>query len=165
MDDAGTYKRPDGTTFEVRDPYYPAGCDKCGWSGSSEDCGTDSWGDDSDVYCPKCYAGGADSGRAASASVLVIKADSPHEQIEVARQVAALSIEDLGDLVDFANKVQAWSLRGTRRTPRFGSFAQAAAALNVTVEQIALAVEAHYWMFANDPSAPIGERQIEHEGE
>ncbi|SFK42326.1 hypothetical protein [Caulobacter sp. UNC279MFTsu5.1] len=30
---------------------------------------------------------------------------------------------------------------------------------------VALAVEAHYWMFATDPSAPIGERQIEHEGE
>lgn len=62
MDDAGRYRRADGSTFEVRDPYYPAGCDKCGWTGSSEECGTDSWGDDSDVYCPKCSMSGADCG-------------------------------------------------------------------------------------------------------
>lgn len=76
-----------------------------------------------------------------------------------------MSIDDMGDLLDFANRVQAWSFRGARRTPRFGTFAQAAQALGVPVEQIALAVEAHYWMYANDPSAPIGEREIEHEGE
>lgn len=71
MDDVGTYRRPDGTTFEVRDPYYPAGCDKCGWSGSSEDCGTDYWGDDSDVYCPQCHSGSADDGKVARASVRI----------------------------------------------------------------------------------------------
>lgn len=88
-----------------------------------------------------------------------------HEQPEFAKQVECLDENALGDLLDFANRVQAWSWRGGRRTPRFGTFQQAATALGVSVEHIALAVEAHYWMFADDPSAPIGERQIEHEGE
>jgi len=88
-----------------------------------------------------------------------------HVQPEFAAQVKSLPLHDLGNLLDFANQVQAWSIRGHRRTPRYGTFAQAAAALRVPVEEIALAVEAHYWMFADDPNAPIGERQIEHEGE
>lgn len=52
-------------SFEVREPYYLASCDACGWVGSSELCGTDSWGDDSDVYCPRCQASGADCGKVA----------------------------------------------------------------------------------------------------
>ena len=88
-----------------------------------------------------------------------------HEQPEAAARLKAMSLDDLGDLLDFANKVQAWSMRGYSRTPRYGTFAQAAKASRVPIEQIALAVEAHYWMFADDPNAPIGERQIEHEGE
>lgn len=54
-------------SFEVREPYYLASCDKCGWVGSSEHCGTDSFGDDSDVYCPRCHASGADCGKIATA--------------------------------------------------------------------------------------------------
>lgn len=88
-----------------------------------------------------------------------------HEQTEFTARLKAMPLHDLGNLLDFANEVQAWSLRGHRRTPRYGTFAQAAEALKVPVEEIAMAVEAHYWMFADDPSAPIGERQIEHEGE
>lgn len=52
-------------SFEFREPYYLASCDACGWVGSSELCGTDSWGDDSDVYCPRCQASGADCGKVA----------------------------------------------------------------------------------------------------
>lgn len=79
MDDAGIYRRPNGTTFQVIDPYYPAGCDKCGWTGSSEDCGTDSGFDDSDVYCPKCHAGGADFGNAAATSIRLPADDAKGE--------------------------------------------------------------------------------------
>lgn len=88
-----------------------------------------------------------------------------HEQTEFTARLKAMAEADLYELLDFANKVQAWSWKGTRRTPRFGTFAQAAAHFRVPVERIALAVEAHYWMFADHPTAPIGDRQIEHEGE
>lgn len=91
--------------------------------------------------------------------------DFSHAQPEFAERVARLDLDALGNLVDFANTVQAWSLRGHRRTPRYGTFAQAAHSLGVPVEQIAMAVEAHYWMFADDPSVPLGMRRIEHEGE
>ncbi len=53
--------------FEVREPYYLASCDRCGWVGSTEQCGTDSYGDDSDVYCPRCFTSGADCGKVAAA--------------------------------------------------------------------------------------------------
>lgn len=53
-------------SFDVREPYYLASCNHCGWVGSTELCGTDSYGDDSDVYCPRCHASGADSGKVAS---------------------------------------------------------------------------------------------------
>ena len=53
-------------SFEAREPYYLASCDKCGWVCSSEACGTDSGGDDSDVYCPRCHASGADCGKVAA---------------------------------------------------------------------------------------------------
>lgn len=52
-------------SFECREPYYLASCDHCGWVGSSELCGTDSFGDDSDVYCPRCHSSGADCGKVA----------------------------------------------------------------------------------------------------
>ena len=91
--------------------------------------------------------------------------DDCHAQPEFARLVSAMHGDQLDDLLGFANQVQAWSLAGHRRTPRYGTFAQAAAAFKVPVERIALAVQAHYWMFADDPDAPIGERCIEHEGE
>lgn len=52
-------------SFETRDPYYLASCNCCGWVGSSELCGTDSFGDDSDVYCPRCHSSGADCGKVA----------------------------------------------------------------------------------------------------
>ena len=91
--------------------------------------------------------------------------ENPHEQIEFTARLKAMSEAEQYELLDFANRVQAWSLKGHRRTPRYGTFAQAATAFGASVERIAMAVEAHYWMFADDPSAPIGERQIEHEGE
>lgn len=91
--------------------------------------------------------------------------DNIHEQTEFTARLKAMSNADLYDILDFANEVQAWSLKGHRRTPRYGTFAQAAKHFAVPVERIALAVEAHYWMFADDPSAPIADRQIEHEGE
>lgn len=53
-------------SLEVREPYYLASCDACGWVGSSELCGTDSFGDDSDVYCPRCQSSGADCGEVAA---------------------------------------------------------------------------------------------------
>lgn len=53
-------------SFDVREPYYLASCDACGWVGSSQHCGTDTGGDDSDVYCPRCSASGADCGKVAS---------------------------------------------------------------------------------------------------
>lgn len=59
------YETPTGTVT-VRDPFYLASCDGCGWIGSSEDCGADYWGDDSDVYCPTCHRSGADCGAYAS---------------------------------------------------------------------------------------------------
>lgn len=52
-------------SFDVRAPYYLASCDRCGWVGSSEVCGLDRGGDDSDVYCPRCHASGADCGKVA----------------------------------------------------------------------------------------------------
>lgn len=54
-------------SLDTREPYYLASCDHCGWCGSSEHCGSDSWGDDSDVFCPRCYASGADCGKVAEA--------------------------------------------------------------------------------------------------
>ena len=48
-------------------PYYLASCDHCGWVGSSEKCGTDTGGDDSSVYCPRCHLPGADCGKVADA--------------------------------------------------------------------------------------------------
>ena len=70
---AANYRFPNGQTVTVREPYYPASCDDCGWQGSSEDCGTD-WGggDDSDVYCPRCHRSGADGGRAGEAALKVL---------------------------------------------------------------------------------------------
>lgn len=52
-------KRPDGR-IETEAHYYMTLCTSCGWIGSSELCGSDYWGDDSDVYCPDCNNGGAD---------------------------------------------------------------------------------------------------------
>lgn len=88
-----------------------------------------------------------------------------HEQTEFTARLNAMSVDEQYELLRFANMVQTWSLRGHRRTPRYGTFAQAAAHFGTSVERIALAVEAHYWMFCDDPTAPIGDRQIEHEGE
>lgn len=68
-------------------------------------------------------------------------------------------------LLEFANDVQRWSLHGTRRIPRYGTFGQAAKHFGVPVERIADAVEAHYWMFTPDKDLPIEDREIDHEGE
>lgn len=67
-----TYRLPSGETYKVNPSYYLASCDQCGWVGSSEDCGTD-WGmcDDSEVYCPKCHASGADCGKVAETALLL----------------------------------------------------------------------------------------------
>lgn len=63
------YRFPDGQIVSVRASYYPASCNKCGWQGSSEDCGTC---EADDVYCPKCHASGADCGRAGEAAEKVV---------------------------------------------------------------------------------------------
>jgi hypothetical protein len=65
------WRYPDGSIKTVRPPFYPASCNNCGWQGSSEKCGVDSGGDDSDVYCPVCHRPGADHGVAAEKAVLV----------------------------------------------------------------------------------------------
>lgn len=70
---AKTYQFPNGQTVRIVGPYYAASCDKCGWQGSSEDCGTDTGFDDSDVYCPDCHQSGADCGKAGEAAVLLAK--------------------------------------------------------------------------------------------
>jgi protein gp37 len=46
-------RRPDGTPF-LAPHFYMTRCEYCGWVGSSELCGADSFGDDSDVFCPSC---------------------------------------------------------------------------------------------------------------
>ncbi|PTQ12926.1 hypothetical protein CLG96_01935 [Sphingomonas oleivorans] len=70
MTDVARYTLPDGREFAVPDPYYLASCDACGWVGSSEECGTDYWGDCGDVFCPKCYSDGADCGQVAETAVM-----------------------------------------------------------------------------------------------
>ena len=57
-----------GKHYRVNPKFYLASCDKCGWVGSSEECGEDDFGDDSDVYCPACHAPGADCGEVAQAA-------------------------------------------------------------------------------------------------
>jgi hypothetical protein len=59
------YDTPKGP-ITVKSRFYLASCDGCGWIGSSEQCGVDSGGDDSDVYCPECSKSGADLGKAAA---------------------------------------------------------------------------------------------------
>jgi hypothetical protein len=56
-DNTRTFKTPIGPVV-VREPYYLASCDGCGWIGSSEECG----GGEEDCCCPKCYRPGADCG-------------------------------------------------------------------------------------------------------
>ena len=89
--------------------------------------------------------------------------ENTHEQPEFATQVQAMGTRDLQELLDFANQVQSWSYHHLE--PGQSTFAHVAEHFGVPVERIGLAVEAHYWMFADDPSAPIAERRIEHEGE
>lgn len=48
-------------SFDVREPYYLASCDRCGWVGSTEQCS----GGEEDVVCPRCYTSGADCGSVA----------------------------------------------------------------------------------------------------
>ena len=70
--------------FETREPYYLASCDYCGWVGSSEHCGSDSFGDDSDVYCPRCHASGADCGKVAAALSQPVATPAPSQDAAVA---------------------------------------------------------------------------------
>jgi hypothetical protein len=73
------WRYPNSGIYEVRPPYYPASCDNCGWQGSSEKCGTDTWGDDSDVYCPACQRPGCDIGDAAERAIRVNRNGRPLE--------------------------------------------------------------------------------------
>ena len=72
---------------------------------------------------------------------------------------------------DFANRVQKWSVRRTIKSWRekgvgdTGTFGDAASALQCSVQDIADAVEWHYWMFTHDDDLPLAQRRIEHEGE
>lgn len=47
------YRAGTGEEF-IAPHFFMTNCEYCGWIGSSELCGTDSFGDDSDVYCPSC---------------------------------------------------------------------------------------------------------------
>lgn len=73
-------------SFDVREPYYLASCDHCGWVGSSELCGTDSFGDDSDVYCPRCQSSGADCGKIAERLATPSPAQQSGEHTPVGEQ-------------------------------------------------------------------------------
>lgn len=68
-------RRPDGSAF-IASHWYMAECLKCGWMGSSELCGADSFGDDSDVYCPACSASGADDGPDAKIDWIIVGGES-----------------------------------------------------------------------------------------
>lgn len=68
---------------------------------------------------------------------------------------------ELYPLLDFANRVQAWSFKRKGDT----TFGEAAEHFQVPVEQISRAVVAHYWLFTLDTDKPLAERRIEHEGE
>lgn len=46
-------RRPNGEPF-LAPHFFMTRCEHCGWVGSSELCGADSFGDDSDVFCPAC---------------------------------------------------------------------------------------------------------------
>lgn len=76
-----------------------------------------------------------------------------------------------GAVISLANRVQRWSVRRTNKAYREtgkldgGNFGEAARALNVTVTEIAAAVEWHPWMFTMDDDWPLPIRRIEHEGE
>jgi hypothetical protein len=73
--------------------------------------------------------------------------------------------------IDLSKRIQRWSIRRGTKTQREtgkwdgGNFGEAARALNVTVQEIADAVEWHYWMFTMDTDWPLPIRRIEHEGE
>lgn len=80
-------------SFDVAQGYYLASCDHCGWVGSSENCGTDSFGDDSDVYCPRCSSPGADCGKVAQRLA--------HPPADTRRSVLEKALRELTDcLVD-----------------------------------------------------------------
>ncbi|GEM_PF-1889645 len=86
-------------SFDVQEPYYLASCDKCGWFGSSELCGTDSFGDDSDVYCPRCSASGADCGKVAekieTLSAQVLRLTEENEALRKERDEAITLLDHL----------------------------------------------------------------------
>lgn len=58
--EASEFRRPAPPPIPVRKRFYLTKCPRCGWIGSSEQCGADSFGDDSDVYCPVCWAAGCE---------------------------------------------------------------------------------------------------------
>ena len=80
------------------------------------------------------------------------------------RWLHAIPEAEFDDLLTFANRVQSWSWRGRRLRGSYGTFGQAAAKLKVSVERIADAVGAHYWLFTLDYDLPLAERRIDHEG-
>lgn len=86
---------------------------------------------------------------------------------ELPARLADMPANEFRALLEFANDVQRWSIRGygRRKGWRFGTFGQAAKHFNVPVERIADAVAAHYWMFCNDTDSPLAERRIDHDGE
>lgn len=50
-------------SFDVKEPFYLASCDICGWVGSTEQCPHS----EEDAICPRCYTSGADCGKVAEA--------------------------------------------------------------------------------------------------
>jgi len=79
-------------SFEVSEGFYLASCDTCGWVGSSEHCGTDSFGDDSDVFCPRCMSSGADCGKVAE------RLDAPSTERERRLEEALRPFADAWDV-------------------------------------------------------------------
>lgn len=89
-------------SFDVREPYYLASCNHCGWVGSSEHCGTDDGGDDSSVYCPRCHASGADCGKVA-ARVATPPAPVAASAVDGLRTALEAAGEVLADIVHASN--------------------------------------------------------------
>lgn len=71
------YRLDDGDTFIVREPFYLASCDYCGWVGSSEECSTSAGYDDADVHCPRCHQAGADCGEVGENAAVIGTVDPP----------------------------------------------------------------------------------------
>jgi hypothetical protein len=105
-------------SFDVREPYYLASCDACGWIGSTEQCPPS----DEDAICPRCLSSGADCGQVAErlASLPTPRADTP--------------VEGRGSLIAALDDVLATSgARGTYHALKYSDAVDRAEALLATI--------------------------------